>query len=157
MLLACTVPAAALGQDNAGVDEYSEQVPGGGGNQPSNPNAGGGGSGGSGDPDGGPLTPAQVAALEAQGADGAAAASLAQQTGPDSTAGRGGAGDGSAGGGGGSAADDGGGLTEIAGNIAGGSDSGMGVALPLILGAALIGALAFVVMRRRGGGQAGNA
>lgn len=162
-LLALPGATVAHAQGNAAVDEYSESTPGGGGNKPSNSGSGSGSS--SGDASSGPLTSAQIAALEAQGRDGAAAAALAQSTGPDGK-GQNREGAGSAGltGGGGAAneptqaQDSGGpGITEAIGDLAGGSDSGMGPVLPIVLIAAVMGSLAFVVVRRRGSGHAGSA
>jgi hypothetical protein len=149
--------AAAQGAGNGGADEYTEIFPGAGGNHPSNT---GGGGGEPGEPSGGgSLTPSQIAALEAQGSDGAAAAALAQSTGPDANRGAGGASNGAAAGdANGSPADDSGGsgIPQVIGDLAGGSDDGMGPVLPIILVAAAIGALGFLIVRR-GGGQAGRA
>ena len=138
------VPGAAFAQGPGGADEYTETLPGAGGNQQS-------GSG--------PLTPDEVEALEAQGPDGAAAAEAAQATGPDATAGVGGedtaAGDGD---GSSAAASDGesggAGITELVGDVAGGSDDGMGPVLPIVLAVALIGAVGFLIARRSQAGRA---
>ncbi len=144
-LIAAPVQAAAQGGGHGAIEEYTEQLPGGGGGNPT------GDSGDSGD-SGGLLTPAQVAALEAEGSEGAKAAKAAQSTGPDR---QGGGSDGS-----GAPApegDDGAPLGEVVVELAGGDDSGLGVALPIVLGAALLGALAFVIARRGGGGHTGQA
>jgi hypothetical protein len=154
------VPGVAVAQapGNGGADEYTETLPGAGGNTPSNQGGGGSGGGESGAPTAsGPLTPAQVAALEAQDEDGAAAAALAEQSGPDRSGGEdtGAAGsDGSDTAGSdtaGSGTADDSGIREVVGNVASGSDDGMGAALPIILAATLIGALAFLIVRRSGG------
>lgn len=145
------IPGTATAQGpggNAGVDEYTETVPAGGGSNPSS-DPGGGGSGGSGED---ALTPAQVAALEEQGPDGAAAAQLAQSTGPDRASDQR-SGDNS----GGVSTQPSGesGIVGALGDAADGSESGMGVALPIILGVALLGALGFLVARRSGGTPTG--
>jgi hypothetical protein len=160
-MLAAPGVATAQGPGNGGADEYSETIPGAGGNHPTSP-GGGGGGGEPGEPTGGggPLTPAQIAALEAAGEDGAAAAALAQSTGRDTkqTAGKGSgatADEDGASSGASSGDSAGSGITELVGDVAAGSDDGMGPVLPIILAAALIGAIAFLIVRR-GGGQAGR-
>jgi hypothetical protein len=154
------VPGVAVAQapGNGGADEYIETLPGAGGNTPSNQGGGGSGGGESGAPTAsGPLTPAQVAALEAQDEDGAAAASVAQQSGRDRSGGEdtgAGGSDGSDTAGSGTADESG--IREVVGNVASGSDDGMGAALPIILAATLIGAIAFLIVRRSGS-RAGRA
>jgi hypothetical protein len=141
-LVAVALPTTALGQGNAGVDEYVENLPGPGGGDPT---AGGDDSD---DPGGGPLAPAEVASLEELGSDGAAAAALAQGSGPQDAndadnAGRpkpASPGD-----------DDRSGAAEVLGTLTGNSDSGMGIALPIVLGATLVAALAFLLVRRSRG------
>ena len=131
------LPSAALGQGNAGVDEYVEELPGAGGGNP--------GKGGD-DPGSGSLPPAAVASLEDLGSDGAAAAALAQGSGP--------AGDGTrnANRPDPSQRDDGSGIAgDIAGTLTGSSESGMGIALPIVLVAALVAALAFLLVRHSRG------
>ncbi len=136
VLAPVAVPTAALGQGNAGVDEYVEELPGAGGGKP---DKGGGDDGG-----GGPLTPAQVTSLEELGSDGAAAAALAQGSGPRMT----------------------GRVTPATvtrrppsvtsarasptswAPSTGDSESGSGVALPIVLVAALVAAVAFLLFRR---------
>lgn len=148
------LPAAGYAQSDSGNDEYTENVPGGGGDKPSSDV----------NRDGGGLPPGSAQAFQALGADGQAAAALAQATAPRRAA-RGRNGDtGSAGGGAESepaAGNDagGGGIGDVVRDIAGGSDDGdgMGVALPLILGASLLGAVAFLLARRRGSTPAGPA
>lgn len=171
---AFALPGVALGQGaGSGADEYSEDIPGGGGNQPSNENNGGsGGSGGGSTGSGGtPLPSGTQGELEAQGGDGAAAANLAQSTGPKGERGANGANDangGGAGAGGTATSPDGevavspgsdssgSGVGEVVGELAGGSEDGMGILLPIILGSVLVAAVAFVLIRRSGG-SAGSA
>lgn len=137
-LLLLAVPAAAQQVNappgNAGVDEYLETVPGAGGNRPSDAGA-----------DRSPLTPGARSELERQGADGRAAAELAEREGPAADKG--------------SAkpapvqslpqddADDG--LLGALGSAATGSDDGMGIWLPLLLVLSAVAALAAVVFQRR--------
>ena len=127
------------------------------------------------------LSPQVTDELNAQGADGAATAAIAESTSPQgSSSGGSGSGSGSSPGGGtgngngpggsgsGSASaselntgHDGGGLggvvDEILGRNASNSD-GMGVALPIILLATALGAVAFFLLaRRRGPNEPGNA
>jgi hypothetical protein len=165
------VPSTSAAQaPGGGADQYSETFPGAGGNRPSN-GGGSGGAGGSGggqsDPSSGPLTPAQVEALEAQGADGAAAAAAAQSSGPEGAPGagedgkavggnQGSAAEGNSGSPAGEGDSEGSGVPELVGDVASGSDDGMGPVLPIVLAVALIGAVAFLIARR-GGGQAGRA
>ena len=193
-------PVAAQAQAGSGVDQYQENIPGAGGNHPDGSNGGhnggnagggghqgggggaaGGGSGGGGSAGGGnSLSPQVTDELNAQGADGAATAAIADSTAPQgSGSGSNGGGNGHSGGsgnGGGSAAagrlrlasnttlqsDDGGGaglggvVDEILGRNASSSD-GMGVALPIILLATGLGAVAFFLLaRRRGPNEPGN-
>lgn len=157
-------PSSALAQGAAG-DQYTEQVPdadgsaggsppaieevpdagessgsGGGG---SGPSSGGGGADGSGS---GALSPSTINEFEQGGDEGSAAADLAQRTAPESKAldhaGRqaqaGGLDPGAASGAGvfDSVQDDGG-------------SNGMGVALPILLAAALLAAGAYWFIRRR--------
>ena len=160
-----------MGQ-GSGADEYTEDIPGGGGNNPSNQNNGGSGSGSDGTGSGSTLPSGTQADLAAQGDDGAAAANLAQQTGPGGNGNGNGAksngagsGDG-AGAGSGSGGDvnltpadsdsSGSGVGDVVADLAGGSDDGMGLLLPIILGSVLIAAVAFVLIRR-GGGSPGSA
>jgi hypothetical protein len=135
----------------SGANQYSETLPGPGGNDRT-----GGGSG---------KTPAQAvgkenaAKLEALGPDGRAAAELAAETAP---------GGGKAAGGHGGAASNGGasgsssgagasgssGLDQVFGQVTGtgGSESGsngMGLLLPLLIAAAIVAAAAYALNRRR--------
>jgi hypothetical protein len=147
--LALAVPAGAQAQDNSALDEYLETIPGAGGDNPSSGQDGGSGGGGD------PLPAETSASLESQGPAGAAAAAVAEATAPERRGGAGGSGererrgseDGGSGGGGGLPAVD-----EVVDNVAGGSDSdGLGIVFPIVLGAALLAAIAFVLIRRRGG------
>lgn len=162
MTAVAAFPSSALAQGAAG-DQYTEQVPDADGSPEdvpddgtSNPGGEGGPSpsGGSGDDPGsggsgsGALTPSTINEFDQGGSDGSAAADLAQETAPDSApldeavqqAGAGGLDSGEARGGGvfDSAQDDGG-------------SSGMGIVLPIILGAALLAAAAYWFARRRNG------
>jgi hypothetical protein len=130
------VSSTALAQNSAGVDEYVEELPGAGGGKP------GPGADDSGGPGGGPLTPAQVDSLEELGSDGAAAAALAQAGGT----GRADRAESSAPAP--AEPDDDSGVAEIVGGLAGNSDAGMGVALPIILVGALAVAVASLFLRR---------
>ncbi len=143
------LPATAQAQQGGGsaADEYTEDVPGAGGNQPSSDDDSGAAAGPS---SGGGLPPSVVNDLEAQGADGAGAAKLAQSTGPDK--GKGDAKDAAAST---NPGDSGGGVGEVLNQLAGGdgeSDGGMGVALPIILGVSLLAAVTLLLLRRRGTG-----
>ena len=95
-------PVAAQAQAGSGVDQYQENIPGAGGNHPDGSNGGhnggnagggghqgggggaaGGGSGGGGSAGGGnSLSPQVTDELNAQGADGAATAAIADSTAP---------------------------------------------------------------------------
>ena len=164
---------------NSGLDQYTENIPGAGGNHPTggggshHPGGGGGGSGSS-------VSPGVTQTLDSQGPAGQGAASLAAATAPDvggnAPAGHGGKSGGSAnakGGSGttasgaanggnaasgGSGSGSGSGVDAIAAELTGsGVDNGMGIFLPIILGAALIGALGLVALRlRRGPQQTGS-
>lgn len=135
----------------SGANQYSETLPGPGGNDRP-----GGGSG---------QTPAQAvgkenaAKLEALGPEGKAAAELAAETAPGGgkAGGHGGAasnGGGSAGSGSGSGAAGSSGLDQVLGQVTGtggsGSGSGgMGLLLPLLIAAAIVAAAAYALNRRR--------
>jgi hypothetical protein len=160
---------------NSGLDQYTENIPGAGGNHPTggggshHPGGGGGGSGSS-------VTPGVAHTLDSQGPAGQGAASLAAATAPDvggnAPAGHGGKSGGSANAKGGSGTTasgaasggnaapggSGSGVDAIAAELTGsGVDNGMGIFLPIILGAALIGALGLVALRlRRGPPQTGS-
>jgi len=130
-------PAAMAQGGGSAVDEYTEQVPGAGGDRPSSEaGAGGGGS----------LPPGALSALEAQGADGARAAALAEATAPKGKGEKGEKGEkgGTSAGGADADSSDGGGLGEALSQIADpdGSESGGGMRLR--------------PPRRRGGRQPGQ-
>lgn len=164
--LAMTAPPA-IAQDNAGIDEYSENVPNAGGDhQPSGGDDRGDGVGAGGGDDRdqgqGAAIPAGAAdEFQAAGSDGQAAAALAQQTAPTDDGGRRGrpatgsdAGTGDAGGPATERSDGNGGVGGVVDRLVGTSsdDGGMGVVLPIILAATLLGALAFLAARRRSPG-----
>jgi hypothetical protein len=158
--IAAALPAAASGQDNSAIDQYTENVPGAGGDSPD----GGNGSGQTGTGTGGSdatLPGADADQLQAQGADGEAAAQLAESTAPAGSNQSGGSSNAT----GVSTAPDNqhgansGGLPSVGavvGNVAGGAEGpgGMGVWLPIILGASLLAAIALGIARwRRGPGE----
>ena len=143
-------PATVRAQDslppgNSGVDQYTENVPGPGGDKPTNPGGGGGSGGGGGG--NGELSTAEAQALTDQGPNGAAAAALAEETAPpkatdaDSVARR-------------SGGDDGNGFSvdDVFSALTGSDSAGMGVFLPILLGASLLAAIAVGAARllRRG-------
>jgi hypothetical protein len=118
---------------NSGVDEYLETVPGGGGSQPTNR-----------DPGRSQLSPAARKKLDARGADGRAAAELAERVDPAST---------------GQATqpiparvlprgDGGGGVLGALGSALSGGDDGSGIWLPILLVLATAAAVV-VALRRR--------
>lgn len=147
------IPGIAAAQHtppgNSGVDEYSEGVPGSGGEHPS------GGNDSSGGDDGSSL-PAPVAAdLSDSGADGAALAAAVDATAPDSKKLQEATKAAAEGDGGGTSpvealdtGTEGAGLSAITA-AAGDSEGGMGIALPLLLIAAAVLAVVFVVARAR--------
>lgn len=164
------VPAAATAAQgnippgNSGGNQYTEGIPGPGGNQRTH--GGGGGQNGQGSS---PLSPSARQALAGRGALGERVAALAAATGTGhrvgggqtaGAAGKGAAGKGAGGKGqskGGNGAASGGngdsGLLSAVKHAVGDEDSGgMGIVLPLIIGLSLLGALAIVLARRRGGG-----
>jgi hypothetical protein len=182
------IPASAPAQDDSAIGQYIENVPGAGGDEPSEDvEAGGGGSGGrgsgggsggsgsgggsggsgsgggegsgAGEAAGVPSSPTNEAAPQAAGETAAAAADLAEATAPEQSAGSGSERSASArsdhGSGGGSSTAKGtenGGppVGDVLGTGFGDSDSGgLGLALPIILGAALLAAIAFWLLRRR--------
>jgi hypothetical protein len=154
LLAFAAVPGLAAAQDNSAIDEYTENVPGAGGDRPTRDVDGGSGEG-----SGSTLPPASSGALATEGADGAAAADLAQATAPArEPGGSDGAGDGSttrdrAGADGGLPS-----VGDVVAGVGGGSDSdGLGIVLPIILGSVLVGALLFLLARRRRQGEPGSA
>lgn len=148
----------SLPPDNSGVDQYTENVPGAGGDEPSSQIGSGGGAGSNGGGGGGGsrLPPRVAHEFGHAGSDGAAAASLAEATAPD---GADAAGVDSARGGNRSRASSGGGVGGIVGTGVGAASTGsygMGIALPIILAATLVAALGFLLSRRRHPGQPGS-
>jgi len=133
-------PGMALaGGQNAAIEEYVLDIPSASGNDH---------RGGSGGP-ASPLSPAAESALRAQGTDGEAAADLAKATSSrGGDRGRSNGNSGLASSAGATASEEGPGLGELVAGVAGGSDSGMGPALPVILILALIGTVAFWLRRR---------
>lgn len=147
---ALVAPGVAVAQElppgSSGVDQYTENIPGPGGDKPSNgldkPDGG--------NSDGGNLPPGVAEELAAQGADGTRAAILADVTAPErSKRGEKARGDGGAAGDG---ADGGGTIAGIVSALVG-SDGGMGVFLPILLVVTLLVALAVAATRLRRRGQ----
>jgi hypothetical protein len=126
---------------NSGVNQYSETLPGAGGDQPSSDSGGGGAEGNQGSS----LSPKAQRALQEHGPTGAAVAGLASQTAPQvaNSGAQNRSHDSRESGGGGSAL--GAGVDQLSGS----ETSGMGVALPIIILLSLIGAIAVFVLRRR--------
>ena len=162
LLIAAVLPAAALAQGNSAIDQYTEQVPGAGGDKPS---AGGredsGDSGGGAEGSGQPLPDDISQALQARGSDGGAAAALAQATAPQEAEGLGPGSEGSNGqgetgatatrpesssGGRPSAGD-------VVGGVTGGDADrgGMGVWLSVILATTFLAAIVLGIARLRRG------
>lgn len=138
-LVAASLPALAMAQGNGGVDEYEEVLPNPGGGNDSD-------AGDSGDDSSGPLTPEQVSALEEQGSDGAAAAALAQESGGAGNAGS--AGEPTDTSSAAPSSDDDSGVAGVVGDLASGSDDGMGIVLPIVLVVVAVAAVAFFIVRR---------
>ena len=139
-LVAASLPALAMAQGNSGVDEYEEVLPnpGGGNDSDAGDNVG--------DDSSGPLTPEQASALEEQGSDGAAAP--AQESGGAGNASS--ATDSADTSSGASSSDDDSGVASVVGDLASGSDDGMGIVLPIVLVVAVVAAVGFLFARRRG-------
>lgn len=169
------VAPAAFAQGNSAVDQYQENIPDASGNVDSGNGSSGSGSGGSGSGSSGsssastPVPESTVDELEQSGDDGAAAAALAQETAPESggTDGDKSNGDKSNGDRKSSSDDSQDETSAVAGSdkpppsqgeSAGASDSGgIGLALPIIFGVALIVALLIFLARRRLSGEPGPA
>lgn len=149
-------PVQALGQEtvappgNSGVDEYLETVPGADGNRPAR-----GQDGGTGNRDS--VDAGTRKQLESAGDDGRAAADLAAAGSASDDAGSTGTGGSDSG----SGSKSGGRQVDptasadpvvpaVISRTVSGDEGGMGTALPLILGATLLAAVAFVLGRRRG-------
>ena len=127
-LVAIAAPTASAG--NGGVEEYVETFPGAGGDEPS-------GTAGGAPDDGSQASASAATATDSQDPDAAAAADLAEKTGPDQAEDP----EGQAG----SPAP----ATPAVVETPTTDDSGSDVVLPLILGAGLVAALAFLFLRRR--------
>ena len=155
---------------NSELDQYVETIPGACGDQQVGGGSDGGsgsstGSGSSGGGSGGgettagssavvPLAAETQSALEALGADGAAAAELAERTSPSPA----GEGAGTASGSGDTASEvpestvgfsPGSAVSGMLKAFGGGTGSGMGVAAPILLGSIALAGVAFLVLRRR--------
>jgi hypothetical protein len=143
---------------NGAVDEYTEGIPGSGGETPSGDSGNGGG--GSGDST---LSPSVAGALESQGADGAATAALAEATAPSGAdqAPQGTESQSSASDSDSSVApstanaSDPDGLAAAVDAVTGEGEDGMGFLLPILLGAIALGVILLVL--RRQGDDAGTA
>jgi hypothetical protein len=152
LLAALLFPVAAAAKTvppgNSGADQYSETLPGAGGNDKTNA---GGSSGGSQDD---VLSATAQKNLDQLGGAGQATADLAEATAPqrqgtgqDKRQGDRKATDNDPSGSSG--------FVDVLGQVAGNDDSGgMGIMLPLILASSLLAAFAFLWVRRRGGGTA---
>jgi hypothetical protein len=148
--LVCALPASASAKsgcgaqpprDNSELDQYSETIPGPCGDETFNPSAGsGGGAGGgvgAGDAQGagggagaaGGIPASTLKQMRTKGADGRAAADLAEATAQQGS-GAGGAEN-----------------TSVSSD----ADEGMGIVLPLLLGGTLLAGLLYFLMRRRAG------
>jgi hypothetical protein len=154
---------------NSGIDQYTESIPGAGGNHPTSGGHGGGNVGGGG---GNPsaVSPSVIRTLSSQGPAGRGAARLATATAPNlrgtgadsiraagrnASTGNGGGNGGSErgtsrGNGAGDSAGSGSAAKAIGAELTGsGADTGMGIWLPIILGSTLAAALALTVLRWR--------
>lgn len=144
LALPVATAAAAPGRvppGNSGVNQYTETLPGPGGNEPTS-GIGGKANGGGGRTPAKVLGHANAAQLEALGPEGRAAAQLAAESAPESVTrqpnGKESNSSGSSGAG------------QILGQLTGSSDSGgMGLLLPLLIAMAVVGAAAYVLGRRR--------
>lgn len=163
-LLVIAGPAAAshetIPPDNSGVGQYTENLPGAGGDNPSSHDPGGG-SGGSGSEPGGSepggtgeaLPPGAEGALDslaAKGPVGAAAAAALERAGVQAGAPDSGAPDRDRQGAGSAGEDDGSVLGKVLGQLTGADSDGMGIALPIILALSLVAALLLFLARRQG-------
>lgn len=155
LLLPANAVAANVPPGNSGANQYTETLPGAGGNKPTN-NIGGGGNQG-----GGASQPAQALSagaqrsLDQQGAAGRATADLANRTAPPgaATGSQGKPGQTPSGSSGGSS-----GVLDVLKQAKGSADSGgMGIVLPLTLAGSALAALLFLRWRRRGPGDANSA
>jgi hypothetical protein len=155
-LLATAGSAAATHQaippDNSGAGQYTENVPGAGGDKPSDGLGGGsGGPGGSGSGPGGssgelsPDAEAALGSLASKGPVGAHAAALAR-AGAEPRASDNARGNGPTGS---ENAEGGSFLSEVLRQLAGTDSDGMGMALPIIIALSFVAALLLVLARRR--------
>lgn len=141
--------AAAPGRvppGNSGANQYTETLPGPGGNEPTS-GIGDKANGGGGRTPAKVLGHANAAQLEALGPEGRAAAQLAAESAPESAIGqpRGTGSNPQASNPSGSS-----GVNQILGQLTGSSDSGgMGVLLPLLIAMTVVGAAAYALGRRR--------
>jgi len=125
----------------SGANQYTETLPGPGGNEPTS------GAGGKGKSPAKVLGHGNAAELEALGPEGRAAAQLAAESAPESTNGANG---GEAHGKTSSAPSSSSGVGQVLGQVTGSSGSGgMGLLLPALIAAAVVGAAAYVIGRRR--------
>jgi hypothetical protein len=151
LLLPAASGAKNVPPGNSGADQYSETLPGAGGNEQTN-SGGGGGNPSSSQP---ALSPAAQESLEELGPAGRAAADLANRTAPrgaGKTAGRNGGAATRQNPSGSSA------VLDVFKQAGGSSDSGgMGIALPLILAGSALAAFLFLRSRRRRPGAAEGA
>lgn len=154
-LVLLAIPQAAAAQRTnappgwSGIDQYLETVPGAGGNHPSGevaPRRGGGGQGP-------PLSPSTRRGLSAQGEPGRAATRFAEQSAPRR---RGTAGaahrEGDRGAGAERSTSDHESVSPLSAlvrTVTGDDEQGLGIVLPILLAAVLIGAAGFRVLRRR--------
>lgn len=162
--LATAVPGTAFAQDNSAIDEYTENVPNAGGDERNEQAGGGSGGGGDGEEGSNPLPQGTSEELQRKGSDGGAAAALAEATAPKGSAGGERSDPGAAGGDRNgssteparSGGDDGvPSVSDVVVGLAGSDSDGMGIWLPILLGAALLAALGFLAVRRfRGPGSA---
>jgi hypothetical protein len=161
--LAASVAPAAQGScgstvtpGNSEVDQYTETVPGACGHEDTSPASPGGNRGGGSDSSAPPAPAATVEQLQSAGPDGAGAAVLVEG---DAANGSGHDGGDDNGGQQGSTttikgtpapeSEDGSVLSGLARTVTGSDDSGgLGIVLPLVLAASLVGALAYFVRRR---------
>lgn len=162
LAIAVAQPAVAVAQDNSGIDQYTENVPAAGGENAGNDGAGGSGPTGTGTSGTGSSLPEATAEqLEAQGADGGAAAQLAESTAPEGAneaAGSNSQGESPSPGNGSDLRSDSGDLPsvgDVVDGVADGSGSeGLGLWLPILLGVTLLAAITLAIVRwRRGPGE----
>jgi hypothetical protein len=144
LMLPAAGQAAPLPPENSAANQYTEALPGPGGDHPTRDigsNKGPGNEAGGGKNTADTLGQANATRLERLGPEGRAAAQLAAESPPSPTTREPAEG-------GGPGGDSG--LNQVLGQITGSSDSGgSGLLLPALIAAAAIAAAAFVVLRRR--------